>query len=85
LVVVDRGGPTFVRDPIFSPINPSAAAGVSGAPALAFGPPSYNKMAEHDLEAQEALARDFQPALEVSVSRVCACDGAAGAASVDDG
>jgi hypothetical protein len=59
-----------VRDPVFSPVNQlpaSSGVSVSGA-ALAFGGSSYNntKMAEHDMEAQEALARDFQPALEVS-------------------
>lgn len=68
-LVVDSGGPTYVRDPIFSPVNHPASSGVSvSGAALAFGGSSYNnnKMAEHDMEAQEALARDFQPALEVS-------------------
>jgi hypothetical protein len=62
-LIVDSGGPTLFRDPIFGPINPSANADVSGG-ALAFGG-TYNKMAADDLDAQEALAREFQPSLEV--------------------
>jgi hypothetical protein len=67
-LIADSGGPTFVRDPVFSPVSvgTSARSTISGAP-LAFGA-TYNKMADHDLEAQEALARDFHPALEVSTS-----------------
>ena len=80
-LVVDSGGPTFVRDPVFSRVGANvnvnagaARASVSGA-SLAFGATAtynntttgnHSKMAEHGLEAQEALARDFQPALEVS-------------------
>lgn len=69
-LIVDSGGPTFVRDPIFSPVNVNASPGArvnTNGPALGF-PATYNKMSEHDLEAQEALAREFQPALEVSLT-----------------
>lgn len=65
-LVVDSGGPTFVRDPVFHP----RADANGGVGALAFGS-QFSKMAEHNLEAQEALARDFQPALEVSKQAGC--------------
>lgn len=70
-LILNSRGPIFVRDPIFSPasVAASARATISGA-ALALGT-TYNKMAEHDLEVQEALARDFQPAMEVSSSVLC--------------
>jgi hypothetical protein len=61
-LVVDSGGPTLFRNPIFSPVNPNANASTNGA-GLRFNA-NYGKM-ENDLEAQEALAREFQPSLEV--------------------
>ena len=55
------------RDTIFSPVAPSNN---SVAARLSFSAHNnsahaYPKMEGNDLEAQEALARDFQPALEV--------------------
>lgn len=69
-LVVDSGGPTVFRDPIFSPVANSIL------PPFNHNHNHHNpipfKMTLHnstnDLEAQEALARDFQPALEVCVS-----------------
>lgn len=67
-LVVDSGGPTVFRDPIFSP---AAAPNTHPAPnRLSFQhhPNSSahpGRMASHDMEQQEALARDFQPALQV--------------------
>jgi ubiquitin thioesterase protein OTUB1 len=62
---VGSGGPTLFRDPIFSPVATNLN---NSAAALNFNnqiPQQYNvKMEPSDLEAQEALARDFQPALE---------------------
>ena len=69
-LVVDSGGPTVFRDPIFSPVN------IHNAPARSSFPqhPSHaahpRNMAGHDMEAQEAAARDFQPALEVCTARL---------------
>ena len=66
-LVVDSGGPTVFRDTIFSPVatnNHNAAARLSFAAHPNSSAHPY-KMANNDLEQQEALARDFQPALEV--------------------
>jgi hypothetical protein len=63
--VVDSGGPTVFRDPIFSPVNTNASTG--GVP-LNYNSTSLgqqSKMNNNDMEEQEALARDFQPSLEV--------------------
>ena len=68
--VRDSRGPTTFRDPIFSPA-PNVNVNVNGA-GLTFA--NNNNLTRsfkmagagmHDLEAQEAMARDFQPALEV--------------------
>lgn len=64
--VVDNGGPTQFRDPIFSPVasnNLNAAAPLSFNHNNSHGARRY-KMDNNDMDAQEALARDFQPALE---------------------
>lgn len=69
LVVVDSGSsggpPAVFRDPIFSPV----ASSVTADRTLNFHAHNNStgqyKMAAADLEAQEALARNFQPALEV--------------------
>jgi hypothetical protein len=65
-LVVDSGGPTVFRDPIFSP-----AANVNHG-RLNFAnnhnltrPYKMEGAGTNDLEAQEALARDFQPDLQV--------------------
>jgi ubiquitin thioesterase protein OTUB1 len=69
LAVVDSGGPTIVRNPIFAPVSGNANA---NNPL----PLNYNnsnlaprfKMAANginDLEQQEELARNFQPDLQV--------------------
>jgi len=61
------------REPIFSPV---AATNQNGPSPLNFNntntnhhgsglPPDYPKMSAHDIDAQEALARDYNPALEV--------------------
>lgn len=74
--VVDSGGPTTFRDPIFSPV---ASNNINANGHLPFnhnnshGAQPY-KMASNDMEAQEALARDFQPALEVCWSSKVRCD-----------
>jgi hypothetical protein len=63
-LVVGSGGPTTVfRNPIFSPVAPTNFNTNSNNNNTH----TYNKMAMagSDLDAQEALARDFQPALEV--------------------
>lgn len=69
-LVVDSGGgggggnsgPTVFRDPIFSPV----AVAVATNNNFTNNNTSHNyKMAGSDLDAQEALARDFRPALEV--------------------
>lgn len=60
------------REPIFSPV---AATNQNGPSPLNFNntntnhhgsglPPDYPKMSAHDIDAQEALARDYNPALE---------------------
>lgn len=68
-LVVDSGGgggggnsgPTVFRDPIFSPV----AVAVATNNNFTNNNTSHNyKMAGSDLDAQEALARDFRPALE---------------------
>jgi hypothetical protein len=70
----DSGGPTFFRDPIFSPVNTNANANAS---TNASGAPTYNNLDPHfkmstnninDLEQQEELARSFQPDLQVCSS-----------------
>lgn len=64
-LVVDSGGPTVFRDTIFSPVassNINAAAYNSNNLSQ---PYKMQTSGVGDLEAQEALARDFQPALEV--------------------
>ena len=55
---VDSGGPTVFRDPIFSP---AASDPIPFDNHL----PQRFKMSGHDMEAQEAAAREFQPSLEV--------------------
>lgn len=63
--VLDSGGPTVFRDPIFSPISANANT--------TRGPLNYNtntlrqqyKMAGSDMEAQEEAARHFKPELQV--------------------
>jgi hypothetical protein len=75
-LVVDSGGPTVFRDPIFSPVNihnaPARSSLSQQHPAHAAHP---RNMAGHDMEAQEAAARDFQPALEVCTVRLqVSCD-----------
>jgi len=63
--VVDSGGPTTFRDTIFSPVNANASA---NGDALGYNSAKLNqrfKMNTNDFEAQETLAREFRPALEV--------------------
>ncbi|KAK0111221.1 hypothetical protein ONS95_001595 [Cadophora gregata] len=75
--VVHSGGPTLFRDRIFSPV--AATNQTSGPSPLNFNntntntntdhhgsglPPDYRKMSAHDIDAQEALARDYNPVLE---------------------
>ena len=72
LVVVDSGSsggpPAVFRDPIFSPV---ASNHINAGAPLNFNHNSNShgaqrfKMDSNDMDAQEALARDFQPALEV--------------------
>jgi len=63
-LVVGTGGPTVFRDPIFSP--PASNNFNNNNNNNNNNPPhNYTKMGASDLDAQEALARDFQPALEV--------------------
>lgn len=68
-VVVDNSGPTTFRDPIFSPVGASSN-NINAHSHLPFNHNNSHtvqqyKMSTSDLDAQEALARDFQPALEV--------------------
>jgi hypothetical protein len=66
-LVVDSGssgGPPVFRDPIFSPVASSVAADRTLNFHAHNNSTGQYKMAA-DLEAQEALARNFQPALEV--------------------
>jgi hypothetical protein len=58
-LVVDSGGPTAFRDPIFSPVASNNYNNSNNSH-------NYIKMQSNDLDAQEALARDFQPSLEAS-------------------
>ncbi|TVY30295.1 Ubiquitin thioesterase, partial [Lachnellula hyalina] len=60
----DSGGPTVFRNPIFSPAAPNSR-GLTFANNNTLSR-SYKMEGAglHDLEAQEAMARDFQPALE---------------------
>ena len=63
-LVVDSGGPTVFRETIFSPVastNINAPFNTSNLSQ----PYKMQSNGVNDLEAQEALARDFQPALEV--------------------
>ena len=66
-LVIDSGGPTIFRDPIFSPTNVGNAnansAGATNFNNTSLGP--QFKMAPDDLEHQEELARSFQPVLHV--------------------
>jgi hypothetical protein len=66
-LVVDSGGPTVFRDPIFSPAAPNThhAPGRPRFSQQSNTTAQQHTMAGHDMEAQEALARDFQPVLEV--------------------
>ncbi len=71
--VVDSGGPTAFRDRIFSPVA------INGPSPLNFThghsqdhnninsalPHNYLKMNGNDIDAQEALARDYNPTLGV--------------------
>jgi hypothetical protein len=59
--VVDSGGSTSFRDPIFASNNTPRGS----LPFNHNNSHQYPKMEGSDMEAQEALARDFQPALEV--------------------
>lgn len=63
---LDNGGPTVFRDP---PIFASTSSGNFTTNNVNYNLPVQTKMANHgmsnEIEAQEALARDFQPALEV--------------------
>ena len=67
------GGPTVFRDPVFGPVNNSHTSGI----ALNFNHNTLQyKMAGNDLEEQEALARNFQPDLQVclchrNISAIC--------------
>jgi len=66
--LVSGGGPTVFADPIFSPVGPNNNHNAAARGSFAQQTNStthQHTMAGHDLEAQEALARDFQPALEV--------------------
>lgn len=55
-----NSGPAVFRDPIFSPVAVATNNNFTNNNT------SHNyKMAGSDLDAQEALARDFRPALEV--------------------
>jgi len=66
--LADSGGPTVFRDPIFSPtpnVNVNAAGLNFANNNNLTRPFKMEGAGMHDLEAQEALARDFQPALEV--------------------
>lgn len=62
-LVVDNSGPTVFRDPLFSPIASNFSNNSNNN-----NPHLYQKMESNDFAAQEALARDFQPALEVGCS-----------------
>jgi hypothetical protein len=70
-LVVDSGGPTIFRDPIFSPVNVHGNANANNVGASNFNNThlgSQFKMAANginDLEQQEELARSFQPDLQV--------------------
>jgi hypothetical protein len=65
-LAADSRGPTVFRDPIFSPASNVNAAGLNFSNNNNLTRPFKMEGAGmHDLEAQEALARDFQPALEV--------------------
>jgi hypothetical protein len=59
------GGPPVFRDPIFSPVASSVAADRNLNIHAHSNSMGGYKMAASEIEEQEALARDFQPALEV--------------------
>jgi hypothetical protein len=66
--VVDSSGPAVFRGGAFSPVatNNHNPAGRLSFSAHQNNPSHQYKMAaNNDMEAQEALARDFQPVLEV--------------------
>jgi ubiquitin thioesterase protein OTUB1 len=68
-LVADSGGPTIIRNPIFTPVNANNPVALNyNSSSLA---PQF-KMATngivHDLEQQEELARNFQPELQVGRS-----------------
>lgn len=71
--VVDSGGPTVFRDPIFTPVGTTTTTtnGTANASASSLNYNSnplgqrFHKMERNDIEEQEALAREFQPSLEV--------------------
>ncbi|TVY73153.1 Ubiquitin thioesterase otubain-like [Lachnellula suecica] len=60
---VDSGGPTAFRDPLFHPA-PNVNAGRLNYTNHNNPPRPYKMEGMSDMEAQEAMARDFQPALE---------------------
>jgi ubiquitin thioesterase protein OTUB1 len=68
-LVVDSGGPTLLRDPVFSPV--ASSTNNPGQPLNFTTTHSNNntlqrfKMSGGDMETQEALAREYQPQLEV--------------------
>ena len=68
---VDSGGSTMFRGPIFSPTPNVNAGGLNFANNSNLSRPYKMEGAGmHDLETQEALARDFQPALEVGRANI---------------
>ncbi|KAF4625345.1 hypothetical protein G7Y89_g12820 [Cudoniella acicularis] len=61
---LDSGGPTLFRDPIFTSVASANTGAFSNNTTTTTAAASQFKMSSHDLEAQAALARDFQPALK---------------------
>jgi hypothetical protein len=67
-LVVDSGGGAVFRGGVFSPVatnNRSAPGRLSFSAQQNNSAPQYKMAGNNDMEAQEALAREFQPALEV--------------------
>ncbi|TVY34045.1 Ubiquitin thioesterase otubain-like [Lachnellula subtilissima] len=60
----DSGGPTVFRNPIFSPAAPNSRGLNFANNNILSRSYKMEGAGMHDLEAQEAMARDFQPALE---------------------
>ncbi|TVY36852.1 Ubiquitin thioesterase [Lachnellula occidentalis] len=60
----DSGGPSVFRNPIFSPAAPNSRGLTFANNNILSRSYKMEGAGMHDLEAQEAMARDFQPALE---------------------